>query len=196
MIGLYVFGSITLDLIGVRRFVFIYIYGIIAGALFYLFFSKILIMLSNTPSTLVGSSAAVFAVMTAAATITPEYELPFFNIFRIKIIYVVLAIVFISFISIGVTNAGGNIAHMGGASIGFLYVKLLHSGYDLGNVFSIFKKVFYQKKLKVIYKNPSKLPTQAMKSAEIDRILDKINKSGYESLTKDEKQKLFNASKE
>jgi hypothetical protein len=112
-------------------------------------------------------------------------------------VYIVLAAVFISFIGIGMSNVGGNIAHMGGAFMGFVYIKLLRRGYDLGSIFSLIKKnPLQQKHLKVLYKNPSKLPTPQAKSAEIDRILDKINKSGYESLTKDEKQKLFNASKE
>lgn len=196
MLGLYWFGAITYDLIGARRFVFIYFYGIVVGALFYLVLPKIIPVISYPTSILVGSSAAIYAVMTAAATIAPEYEFSFFIIGRIKIVYIVLAAIFVSIIGIGMTNVGGNVSHLGGAFIGFVYIKLLHRGYDIGNVFSIFKKAWNQKNMKVVYKNPSKVPSQEIKSAEIDRILDKINKSGYESLTKDEKQKLFNASKE
>jgi membrane associated rhomboid family serine protease len=197
MLGLYWFGTIVFDLIGQHKFVLIYFYGLLMGAVFYLLTPLIFPLIVYPSSTLVGSSAAVFALMTAAATLSPSYEFSFFIIGRIKIVYIVLAAVFISFIGIGMSNVGGNIAHMGGAFMGFVYIKLLRRGYDLGSIFSLIKKnPLQQKHLKVLYKNPSKLPTPQAKSAEIDRILDKINKSGYESLTKDEKQKLFNASKE
>ncbi len=115
--------------------------------------------------------------------------------------------VFLSFLGTVGSNAGGNIAHLGGAIIGFIYIKQLQSGINWGVWITLtldwFKDIFKNKpKVKVSYRkerpttaktHPSGKP--AYTQEEIDRILDKISAGGYESLTKEEKEKLFNASK-
>ena len=157
---------------------------------------------------MVGASAAVDAIVVAAATLLPDYTffLLFFGPVRIK--YIAAITVFLSFIGTVGGNAGGNIAHLGGAFIGFVYIKQLQAGINWGGWITViidwFKDLFKEKpKVKVSYRNA---PSSAKKSAttksadtvsqsEIDAILDKISDGGYESLTKEEKEKLFNASK-
>ncbi|HEY9487524.1 MAG TPA: DUF6576 domain-containing protein, partial [Chryseosolibacter sp.] len=115
--------------------------------------------------------------------------------------------VFLSFLGAVGDNAGGNIAHLGGALMGFVYMKQLQSGINWGGWITVtldwFKDLFKEKpRVKVSYRKErtsnSKAPSSEKGSytqEEIDRILDKISEGGYESLTKDEKEKLFNASK-
>ena len=116
----------------------------------------------------------------------------------------------LSFFNIDGSNAGGELSHLGGAFIGFLYVQQLKKGNDFGHPIVSFinfiKSFFVRKpKIKVSYKSSEpkagkKGQTKAeqgknINQEEIDAILDKISDGGYESLTKEEKQKLFNASK-
>jgi len=154
----------------------------------------------------VGASAAVFAVVVAAATLLPDYT--FFLLFLgpVRIKYIAAFYVIISFLGSVGSNAGGEIAHLGGALMGFVYIKQLQSGANWGSWITAtldwFKNLFTAKpKVKVTYRNsetssPKKSSTKpSVSQDEIDVILDKISDGGYESLTKDEKEKLFNASK-
>ena len=161
---------------------------------------------------MVGASAAVYAITVAAATLVPNYT--FFLLFfgPVKIKYIAGFYIVISFLGSVGGNAGGNIAHLGGALMGYVYIKQLQSGTDwgawVGGVMRFFKSFFVkQPKMKVSQKrtktystaNSSKSSSSTASNiadqAEIDKILDKISQSGYESLSKEEKQKLFNASK-
>ncbi|PTB89714.1 rhomboid family intramembrane serine protease, partial [Marivirga lumbricoides] len=134
----------------------------------------------------------------------------------VKIKYIVAVYIIMSILGSAGANAGGNIAHLGGAGIGFLYVRGLQAGNDFGlwiqkfleGITNLFKS---KPKIRVTHRsnktsssssarNASKGNGNSAKSSdvaqeEIDRILDKISEKGYESLSKDEKQKLFNASK-
>ena len=157
---------------------------------------------------------AVNAIMVAAAVLTPNYTFYLLLIGPVKIKYIAGFFVVISFLSSIGGNAGGNIAHLGGAAIGWIYVRQLQKGTDLGAwviqfmefVQSFFKKpsnikvTHRSEKAKTSRSRPSKRASSATSSKEtsqeqIDAILDKISQSGYESLTKEEKQQLFNASK-
>jgi hypothetical protein len=156
---------------------------------------------------MVGASAAVYAMTVAAATLMPNYSfhLLFFGPVRIK--YIALFYIIISFMGSVGGNAGGNIAHLGGALIGYVYIKQLQSGNDIGKwvigLMDFFKSFFTkQSNIKVTHKSnratsrgSSKNTNSQPEQAEIDSILDKISQSGYESLSQAEKQKLFNASK-
>jgi hypothetical protein len=161
---------------------------------------------------MLGASAGVFAVVVGAATFMPNFKFFLLLIGPVKIVYIAAFYVFFSFISIAGANAGGDLAHLGGAAMGFIYMRQFQKGNDLGGfvmAFLSFIKSFFVKQSKIKVSYSRKASASASKSGgvgsnsgsatpdqdEIDAILDKISNSGYESLTKEEKQKLFNASK-
>jgi len=137
----------------------------------------------------------------------PNYTFFLLFIGPVKIKYIVAVYIFISILGSVGSNAGGNIAHLGGALMGYIYMKQLQSGINWGGWITItlewFKDLFKEKpRVKVSYRKEKATATKAAATEkgsytqeEIDRILDKISEGGYESLTKDEKEKLFNASK-
>ena len=216
MLFLYWFGKIIKEFIGGGKLVSLYMLGGIAGGVFYLFIYNALPFFSDRVATsvMLGASGAVFAVVVGAATLTPNYTMFLLFLGPVKIKYIALFYVVLSFAqSIG-TNAGGELAHLGGAAMGYLYITQLKKGRDLGQwihyVFAFVRSFFVrQPKVKVSYRrkpaqDTAKRSSKAAKKAssadtasqeEIDAILDKISQSGYESLSKDEKQKLFNASR-
>jgi membrane associated rhomboid family serine protease len=211
MLVLYWFGKLFVEYLGSDKLVALYLLGGLAGAVLYLMAYN---LIPNPPAFLadravmVGASAAIFAVMVATATLLPNYT--FFLLFLgpVRIKYIAAVYIFISFLGTVNSNAGGNIAHLGGALMGFVYMKQLQIGVNWGGWITVtlewFKDLFKEKrKVKVSYRKERPATTVKSQPAEkpaytqeeIDRILDKISAGGYESLTKDEKEKLFNASK-
>ena len=209
MLVLYWFGRLFVEYLGSDKLIALYVLGGLAGAITYLVAYNTIPYYVNQTQTvnfeLVGASAAVDAIVVATAVLLPNYT--FFLLFfgPVKIKYIAgITVVLSLFGTIG-SNEGGNIAHLGGALIGFLYMKQLQAGSNWGMWVTVtiewFKNIFKNKpKVKVSYRNektPSK-PGPGEKNYtqdEIDAILDKISAGGYESLTKEEKEKLFNASK-
>ncbi len=211
MLGFYWFAKLFVEYLGSDKLVAVYILGALSGGFFYFVIFNTVPYFANDYTLLVGSSAAVFAVMTATATLLPDYTFHLMFIGPIKIKFIAAVYIIISFLfSVG-DNAGGNIAHLGGALIGFVYTKQLQSGINWGSWITAtldwFKSLFNERsKVKVTYRKTE--PVTASKSNpspsskvgktsqdEIDAILDKISDRGYDSLTRDEKEKLFNASK-
>lgn len=201
MLGLYWFGNLIVEYLGNRRLVSLYLLGGLSGGLFFLLLFNLVPFFKETNTYgLIGASGAVYAVVVGAATLLPDYS--FFMIFfgPVRIKYIALVFVFISFIGSVQENAGGNVAHLGGALLGFIFIKQLKRGTDIGKPISkagdLINNLFKKKtEMKVSYKGKvphTKYETPDQK--EIDTILDKINRSGYESLSKEEKQKLFKAS--
>lgn len=215
MIFLYWFGRLIEEYLGSRRLVGLYILGALGGGLCY-FASYNLIPYFSAQvdsKTLLGASGASLSVAVAAATLLPNYTFHLLFIGPVRIKYIVLFFVVLSFFNSVGSNAGGNLAHLGGALMGFSYIKLLQSGSDLGRpiywLMDHWTNLFRTKPpVKVSQRQRS---TQAAASAyvsvgsasttasmpdqdEVDAILDKIGRSGYESLTREEKQKLFRAS--
>jgi membrane associated rhomboid family serine protease len=210
MLTLYWFGKLFVEYLGGDKLIALYVLGAIGGAFFYLL-SYNLVPYFVTQSVersivMVGASASINAIVVGAATLLPDYTffLLFFGAVRIK--YIAAVIVFLSFLGTIGSNAGGNIAHLGGALMGFIYVKQLQVGVNWGGwitstvdwVKSLFEsrpkvKVTYRKEEPKV-KKPSTSTSKATQE-EIDTILDKISDRGYESLSKEEKEKLFNASK-
>lgn len=208
MIALWFFGRSLKGLIDNQQLVSIYILGgLFAGVIFLLTHNFIPYYASQSVGGLVGASASVYAISVALVMLSPHsaFHIPFVNI-RIELRYVVLAYILISFLSINVQsgNAGGNIAHLGGALMGWIYIKALQKGTDLGNwmhqIIPFFKNIFKPSpRMKVSYKETTQQKAtssfQQINSQEkIEIILDKIKVSGYSSLTKEEKQILFDAS--
>lgn len=211
MLVLYWFGRLFVEYLGSDKLIALYILGGLAGgALYLLAYNTVPYFVAQSESaniSMVGASAAVDAIVVATATLLPNYTffLLFFGPVRIK--YIAAITVFLSFLGTVGDNAGGNIAHLGGALIGFVYIKQLQAGSNWGMwvtaTLDFVKGLFKDKPaVKVSYrKDRPAAPRQAGKShnsytqEEIDAILDKISAAGYESLTKEEKEKLFNASK-
>jgi membrane associated rhomboid family serine protease len=212
MLFFFWFGKIIYEFLGNNKLINLYVLGgLIGGFLFILIYNLIPFYNDRVQlSILMGASAGVFAVVVGAATFMPNYT--FFLLFLgpIKIKYIAIFYVLLSFFNIDGSNAGGELSHLGGALIGFLYVQQLKKGNDFGqpiiSFINFLKSLFVRKpKIKVSYKSTesskgrkSTAKTEQSKNInqdEIDTILDKISEGGYESLTKEEKQKLFNASK-
>ncbi len=206
MLWFYWFGEIFVLFLGDKKVLPLYIIGGLTGALFYILAFNFIpaFVPSVDHSFMLGASASIFAIVFAAATLSPDYEvrLLFFGSVRIK--YIALVALILDIINIPNGNAGGYIAHLGGALSGYLYIKSLQGGIDLGRPLSRFfgsiVSVFKPKRgVKVTYKNVEE--TSAPRSARtendqerIDKILDKISHSGYDSLTKEEKDFLFHYS--
>ena len=199
MLWLYWFGQIFEEYLGKKRTLGLYLMGGFAGAIFFVVsFNTFPFYTYNHAADLtgplVGASASVMAIIVATATLLPDYTIPLILIGPVKLKW--LAIVFVVMDFLGVTgfNAGGELAHLGGALIGFIYIKQLQKGNDMvGNIAKIFKP---RPNMKVVASNPSGKSSGAPRQEEIDLILDKISRSGYDSLTKQEKEILFRASKD
>jgi membrane associated rhomboid family serine protease len=208
MLALYWFGKLIIEYLGNDKLIAIYLLGAMAGSLIYLLmFNTVPFFMERTnfPG-MVGASAAVFAVLVAAATLLPNYTFFLMFIGPVRIKYIAFFYILLSFIGTVGPNDGGNLAHLGGALMGFVYIKQLQVGINWGgwitSTLEWFKGLFQSRpKVKVTYRKnepgSTKKPPGFAKAtqAEIDDILDKISDKGYESLTKDEKEKLFNASK-
>lgn len=196
MLWLYWMGNIFLDFLKPRQFHFVYLAGGIAGALFYLLAYNVFPVFSEVRhgATVIGSSAAVMAVIVATATLLPNYGMRLLLIGEVKLKYLALAYIVLDLIGIASKDAGGSFAHLGGAIFGFTYIKLLKGGAD-------WSKIFKRKpKLRVVKNDTAKQTgrkqNESVNQEEIDRILDKISKTGYDKLSKQEKETLFKASKD
>ncbi len=215
MLGLYWFGQIVQDMIGKPKILPLYIFGGIFGGLLYMLAYNIFPLFSNAVavSSCIGASAGVMAIVLAAATIAPNFELGFAIIGPVKIKWIALVYVVLDLINIQGGNAGGHIAHLGGALFGFVFIKQLQSGNDFTRPFyavtDFFSNLFKKKSnLKVEYKkeyvytsekntksNTAQQKETISKQEKLDAILDKIKQQGYENLTAEEKDFLYEASK-
>jgi membrane associated rhomboid family serine protease len=213
MIALYWFGKLLIEYLGNDKLIAVYVLGALAGGLVYLLMFNLVpffVGRSEFPG-MIGASAAVFAVMMAIVTLIPDYTFFLMFLGPVKIKYIALFYIILSFIGTVGANDGGNIAHLGGLLMGFIYTKQLQVGVNWGGwvtstinwVSGLFKpsskvKVTYRKAEPVTKKSAAAGVKPSVTKAtqeEIDTILDKISDKGYESLTKEEKEKLFNASK-
>ena len=217
MLILYWFGRLVQEYLGSNKVIGLYILGAIAGGTIYLVAYNLIPFYRDMLGTfggMVGASAAVYAVSVAAATLLPEYRFYLIFIGPVKIKYIVAVYIFLSFLGSVGSNAGGNLAHLGGALMGFIFIKQLKQGKDWSkpviSVMDFFKSLFKPKpKIRVSHsKKEYKKSTHSRErrntntsgsikpdQKEIDAILDKISEKGYESLSKEEKEKLFNASR-
>jgi membrane associated rhomboid family serine protease len=194
MLWLFWIGRIFMDFLKPRQFHFVYLSGGVMGAVFFAAAYNIFpVFAQSVPyATVIGSSAAVMAIAVATTTLLPDYTISLLFIGNIKLRYLILAYIVLDLIGIASTNAGGSFAHLGGALMGFGYIKFLQRGRDLSSWLK------QKPKLKVVKNdknNPAARKTNAINQKEVDAILDKISKTGYDKLSKEEKQTLFKASK-
>lgn len=207
MLVLHYIARILFNLFQKRLILNIYLLGIIFGGMAYLLVYNLFDdSYLKSVGVLVGASAGVRALLIFLCVYLPDNEVRILS-FNIKLLYIALVMIGFDFLGLVGANQGGNIAHLGGALLGYLYAVQFKNGKDLGSGFNKFVSgivsVFKTKSpLKTVHKRASK--SSVTKSAEfselnkqkqIDLILDKISKSGYESLTKEEKEFLFRAGK-
>ncbi len=201
LIALYYIGNLFVQYFTPKQFVTFYVLGTVFGGLIFLLsytyfpvFSK-----ASSFSVLLGASAGISAIFIGIATYIPNYQLKIRFIGFVKLWHLAAVWVGLDIIQIPVGNSGGHFAHLGGALFGFLYVSFAsNTSIDLWGDFLSFLKT-KQKPLKTVYKSRKK-PTSRVKSKnkhqqKIDEILDKISKSGYDTLTKEEKAFLFQQEK-
>lgn len=204
MLWLYWLGNLFQQYLGNVKTFQAYLLGGIFGGLVYMLAYNIFPAFSNQVpySFALGASAGVLSIVVAAATLLPEYSVQLLIIGQVRLKYIALFSVLLDLISIPNGNAGGHIAHVGGAAFGYLFIKLIYSQSNIpGFLDSLFNGIgswFKPKqKLHIHHKNKAaKGGTNAKPNQqEIDAILDKISKNGYESLSQKEKEILFKASK-
>ena len=202
---LYWFGQLFMTFFNQRDLVGVYVLGGLAGGLIYLLaFNFIPYYVQQGSNFLLGASASVMAIVVSTAVISPDYRVRIPLIGSVKIEWIAVATVLISLLSITSANAGGELAHLGGALAGYLFAKAYKKNKNivgwinafLDKLINLFKK---RPSMNVSYENPSSAretdeeftARKKQKNDEIDRILDKIKQSGYDSLTSDERKKLF-----
>jgi len=198
MLFLYWFGKIIQDNIGNNALISLYVLGGIIGGLLYIAIYNIIPYYGDqvNQSLMLGASAGVFSVVLGSATLIPNYTFHLLFIGAVRIKYIALFYVALSFFDVTGNNSGGEIAHLGGAFIGYLYIRQLQNGTNMGDpiikVINFFNKTNFKK---TTNKNDKQNNNEEISQDDIDKILDKISDSGYSSLNKNEKEKLFNASK-
>ncbi len=211
MLWLFWFGQIFLQYLNNRQLVFTYISGGLAGAVFFILFYNLFPVFSNSlPVALaLGASASVLAIVVAIAFRVPDYTIYLLLIGPVKIKYIAIFSVIIDFFMIRSGNAGGHIAHLGGALWGFLYMRTLSKGIDMSLLFSGFgisgiSKLFRTRKkspFKNVYTSDKPMTDdeynfhKVKNQEKIDQILEKIKRSGYDSLSREEKEFLFSNSR-
>ncbi len=205
ILGLYWFGKLFLYNFEGEKLLSVYLMGGLAGAFVYLLAFNIFPVFSQSYGLMLGASASVFAILMAIAVYEPNREIHLFFIGRFPLKYISAFYVVLSIISISTSNPGGNLAHLGGAAWGWFYIIQLRRGKDRGSfvpkAIAGLEKVFRpREKMKVTFKQAPRDDYEYnriknVQQDEINRILDKIAESGYESLTKQEKEILFKQGK-
>lgn len=214
MLWLYWFGRLFLYFFSLKHLRGLYVVGGLMGGLLYIIAYNVFPVFRDQlySSTLVGASASVLAIAIATAIREPEYQINLMFVGPVRLKYFALFIVLFDFLYVGSNNAGGHIAHLGGALAGWWFARGITQGYDitrwanacidaLGNLFRKRERKPRKPKMKVHVNNARTADydynaRKKSKSDEIDRILEKLKKSGYSSLTDEEKRKLFEASKQ
>lgn len=217
MLYLYWFGRIVGDFIGNQRVLPIYLLGGLAGAILF-FLSANFLLYAAGKATALGASGAVMAMVVAAGAISPDYIVRLLFLGDVKLKYIVFVLVLLDLIALaGDMNTGGHFAHLGGAAMGWIFVRQLREGRDwalpINTLFDRIYRPFRRqprapRQPHMAYKNPNRTRTANTRKTtttsdpedlshqdKLDAILDKIKQHGYESLSEQEKEFLFNASK-
>ncbi len=206
LLALFWFGRIFIKYLTERQLYTTYLLGGLSGAALYLISYNVFPGLDATTAEVMGASAGVVAILIAVSAYAPNYTVYLPLIGPVKVKYIAVVLFVLDFLFVASDNAGGYIAHIGGAIYGYFFALQLKKGNDIGRVFerlvnsvgTVFKR---NPKMKVSYKSSaSKIDDmqynkeRAKYQKEVDRILDKIAKSGYDSLSKSEKETLFKMS--
>ena len=211
MLWLYSFGQLFLLFYSARHFRGLYLFGGLCGGLLYMFAYNVFPYFQphSAGSYLLGASASVLAIVIATAVREPEYRVNLVLFGQIRLKYLALIVIVADLLFITSNNAGGHIAHLGGALAGWWFATGLRKGTDVTKWINALidwlmggwkiTRTPKKPKMKVHYGGRSSdydyNARKKEQDAEIDRILDKLKKSGYQNLTTEEKQRLFDASK-
>jgi len=187
-----------------------YLLAAVFSGLVYLLGYHYLPMLSDVSTTMVGASGAIMAILIATTTYQPFMEVRLMLFGKVKLWHIAVLLLFLDMIQLPMNNTGGHIAHLSGAFFGYIYIRLLQNGTDLSkivnSVLDFFTSLFDRKPstpFKKVHVNPkqpavkkeSRIAVKDKTQQQIDDILDKISKSGYDSLTTEEKEFLFKSGK-
>lgn len=211
MLWLFWFGKIFLEFLNQKKLLLVYLLGGVAGGLLYIVFYNIFPVFEKSldQSIALGASASVMAVVTAISFYAPGYTIHLLFLGRVRIIYIAVILFILDFFMIRSSNAGGHIAHIGGAIFGFFYILGMRKGMNFNWLWlefrsSRFFRWFKRKRMRKVYPDGKMAydrpltdeefnRRKAEKQKRIDQILDKISKSGYESLSKEDKEILFSS---
>lgn len=210
MMVLYFSGRLFLTFFTQKQLFGLYILAaIFAGLLFIAGYNTLPMLANGGVTKMVGASAAIMAILIATAVYAPYMEVRLMLIGTVKLWHIALILIALDLIQASVENTGGHLSHLAGAAFGFIYIKLLQNGTDLTKgvsaVTEFFTNLFKPKKavpFKKVHRNENPSPRPAARNSgkditqkQIDEILDKIGRSGYDSLTKEEKEFLFKVGK-
>ena len=219
MLWLYWLGRIFMEFFSSKHLTGLYLLGGWGGAALYLLAANLLPRLAGGPTgVLIGSSAAVIAIVVATAVYVPDYKIGLLFLGEVAIKWVAIVTVAISLLSIDIGNAGGNIAHIGGALVGAWFALSIKQGRDITRPINAFIDslvgLFNGRKFKLPeFKKPTfpsgkkgqagarpgrpaaHTPADTVSEEELDAILDKIKAAGYDALTDEERDKLFKVSR-
>ena len=198
-------SKLFLNLFPSNTFFNVYFLGVVVGGITFILSYTFFPAFQNSSPVMIGASAGVMAIFIFMSTYSPDLEIRLI-LFNVKLRYLGIAFLLLDVVQIPYGNAGGHLAHLGGAILGFYYVKQLKNGKDIGKPFKNFIdkiiNIFRKKpKMRTVYKREKsqkinkKVSNAGEKQKRIDRILDKISISGYESLTQAEKDFLFKVGK-
>ena len=208
MLWLYWFGVIFLQYFGEKQMGGLYILGGLAGAVFYIISYNVFPYFSGHQGMMCGASASVIAIVVATAMRVPDYKVNLLFLGAISLKYIAIVTILIDLLSVTSGNGGGHIAHLGGACLGVLFMYRWKNGKDItrpvNRIIDYLATVFKPGiKIKIKHKKNRRPETDMeyrerknRENNEIDAILDKIKKSGYNALSSDEKKRLFDAGKE
>lgn len=219
MLILYFSGIYFLNYFSAKKLLNFYFLGAIFGALVYMASYNLFPAFQDTGrSYLMGASAAVMAILVGIATHIPNMRVRLILLGSVKLWWIAAVLVVLDIVQIPMSNPGGHLAHLGGAAFGYIYMKQLGKGNDIAKPFESFldwigglfsgsnRNKPRKSNLKTVHRRKSSTGTsysttystksKKEEQARIDAILDKISRSGYDSLSKQEKDFLFNAGKE
>jgi len=207
LLWLYWMGKIFAEYLGMKKLLSTYILGGIAGAIFFIIAYNIfpLFRADVSQAQALGASASVLAITIAIATLIPDYTVHLFLFGAVRLKYIALVSVLLDLINVSSSNAGGHIAHIGGAVFGYIYISNYKKGRNISLWFDKLadgiKSIFSRRKLRVIKKarplnDEEYLHNKNASQEKIDSILEKISRSGYGSLSNEERNLLFDISKD
>ncbi len=201
MLWLWWMGRSVEETLGPRTFTVIYFGSGIGGALLDILFAQFMGI-----NLVIGASGAVFGIMVAFAMLFPRMPIMLILLPPIEARYVVAGLIALDLIFLGAADNTARIVHLGGAGIGYLLMRSQQQGFDLSSLIRPIERLWYE--LKGTYQRPKKSRKSSnlrsvsdveiieeSEDSELDKILEKISKKGYDGLTKEEKRKLFELSK-
>lgn len=209
MLWLYWFGTLFRMTATPRQMLALYIYGGLAGALFFLAAYNYMPFFAHSSGWLIGSSASVMAIVTATAILMPDFKMNLLFLGQVSLKWIAIATIGLVLIGVTGSNAGGEIAHVGGVVVGVWFGLEMKKGRDITrpinrfldacvDAWNSFMSVFHTHKSTWSHRTDNSRPAPSVGKDDretLDEILDKIKKSGYAALTPEERKKLFDVSR-